>query len=185
MRVVCLLYKIVGHFINEMSIFVIVIEYPIWAIAFEFGELTLSERLIPRDDDGWLVMREWVDRLTTLLTIQLLRGSYSRWLRNIQDEIFVHDFPWLCRLILWEDYEGFVMKEWLDCSMMLLIMLWLRQAKRLHEVFRVSFHMIPRVDMATLDGYQSLELTMWEIESDVWDCGRRISWAYLPYHPYI
>ena len=58
-----------------------------------------------------------------------------------------------------------------------------------HPEWELS-HDIKGVDMAMFDGCRSLVLTMWDLESMMFEVVVKewvaiISWAYLPYHPYI
>ena len=88
---------------------------------------------------------------------------------------------WSERLILWDDGEWHVMIEWGDCQRTLMIITE-HQWKLSHD-FR-------EVDMTMLDGCQSLVLTMWDLESMMFEVVVKgwvaiISWAHLLYHPRI
>ena len=120
------------------------------------------------DDDIWIMMREWFDYLTMLL-------SHCTWLQRvgmIRDDVFFY---------LWDDGEWIMMIEWGDYPRTLMIIT--------EHQWELS-HDFGGVDMTLLDGCQFLVLVMWDLESTMFEVVVKgwvaiISWAYLLYHPRI
>ena len=82
---------------------------------------------------------------------------------------------------LWDDGEWLVMIEWVDFQSTLMVVI--------EHQWELS-HDFRGVAMTMLDGCQSLVLTMWDLESTMFEALVEgwvaiISWAYLLYHPHI